>query len=227
MAGAVNGTAVGVITVGGLLLWSGIRNVTPADTLRDVLGQTNAQTPISTPFGEVTSGLASYTGDIDGGNEASTAAGNAAAGNAVAVARSQIGKPYRWATAGPDTFDCSGLVYYALKQSGYPSIPRFTTATFGAWASRNGWKKITDPGQFAVGDVVLKTGHMGICSGPGMMIDAPHLGARVREERLFPPLGQWWAWRMGRGVLTAPIGKVTAPAQTAADRRREINRAAR
>src|SRR5438874_861299 len=31
------------------------------------------------------------------------------ASKAVATARAQIGKPYQWAAAGPDSFDCSGL----------------------------------------------------------------------------------------------------------------------
>ena len=35
----------------------------------------------------------------------------------VQCARNQIGKPYVWATAGPDTFDCSGLVAYCWEQT--------------------------------------------------------------------------------------------------------------
>lgn len=35
----------------------------------------------------------------------------------VRCAREQVGKRYVWATAGPDTFDCSGLVAYCYKQA--------------------------------------------------------------------------------------------------------------
>lgn len=227
MAGAgVNGLAVGLMTGGGLLLWAGIRNVTVADSLRDVLSMENAGAPISVPFGQVVSGLGAYTGDVDGGNTASTAAGNAAAGSLVAAVRSQIGKPYRWSATGPDAFDCSGLVYWALKSSGYPDVPRFTTATFGGWAKSNGFTKITDASQFAAGDIVVKAGHMGVCSGPGTMIDAPHTGAYVREEALWKPLVQWWGWRVGRGVLTAPIGKRQPVPTTPQEQQREQRRAA-
>lgn len=41
------------------------------------------------------------------------------------IACAQQGKPYVFGAAGPDKFDCSGLVSYALKQAGV-NIPRMT-----------------------------------------------------------------------------------------------------
>jgi peptidoglycan DL-endopeptidase CwlO len=41
-----------------------------------------------------------------------------AAASAVAVALAQVGKPYRWGAAGPDAFDCSGLVFAAYAAAG-------------------------------------------------------------------------------------------------------------
>jgi cell wall-associated NlpC family hydrolase len=198
MAGAgVNGLAVGLATGGGLLLWAGIRNVTFADTLRDVLGMPNSGRLISTPFNATESGLGTYVPAEGAAVTAARAAGNnAAAGTLVTVCRSQIGKPYVWGASGPNSFDCSGLMVYALRRSGYPDAPRFYTGTFGAWAKSKGWTRINDPGEFKSGDVVLKAGHMGVCSGPGMMINAPRTGANVREESLWKPLTQWWGWRM-------------------------------
>ncbi len=47
-----------------------------------------------------------------------------AAGTAIArAAQSLIGSPYRYGGAGPDAFDCSGLVAYVHGQLGY-STPR-------------------------------------------------------------------------------------------------------
>ena len=37
---------------------------------------------------------------------------------AVAYAKAQVGKPYKFATAGPETFDCSGLVMRAWQAAG-------------------------------------------------------------------------------------------------------------
>lgn len=37
---------------------------------------------------------------------------------AVDTADAQLGDPYVWAAAGPDSFDCSGLVQYAFAAAG-------------------------------------------------------------------------------------------------------------
>jgi cell wall-associated NlpC family hydrolase len=40
------------------------------------------------------------------------------------IARAQQGDPYRYGAAGPDAFDCSGLVYYSYRRAGFRNIPR-------------------------------------------------------------------------------------------------------
>ena len=35
---------------------------------------------------------------------------------AITVAMTKLGAPYVWATAGPDTFDCSGLTWWIACQ---------------------------------------------------------------------------------------------------------------
>ncbi len=42
------------------------------------------------------------------------------------VAQAQIGKRYVFGSAGPDTFDCSGLISYALANSIYPGFAHTT-----------------------------------------------------------------------------------------------------
>lgn len=42
----------------------------------------------------------------------------------VACAMAQIGKPYVWASAGPDAFDCSGLVAYCYRDATGENISR-------------------------------------------------------------------------------------------------------
>ena len=92
----------------------------------------------------------------------------------VSVAMAQLGKPYVWATAGPDTFDCSGLVVYAFAQFGV-SLPHFTNSLFalGVYVSRD---------QLQPGDLVFfdNLGHMGIYIGGGQFIHAPHTGDVVK-----------------------------------------------
>jgi cell wall-associated NlpC family hydrolase len=54
------------------------------------------------------------------------------AGVVVAYAYAQLGKPYRFFTAGPDTFDCSGLVKAAYAQIGMTLIHHSASqATYG------------------------------------------------------------------------------------------------
>ena len=45
----------------------------------------------------------------------------------VAAAMAQLGKPYGWGSAGPDAFDCSGLMVWAYAQNGI-GIPRTSQA---------------------------------------------------------------------------------------------------
>jgi cell wall-associated NlpC family hydrolase len=93
----------------------------------------------------------------------------------VAVARAQIGKPYRWAASGPDAFDCSGLTMYAWRAAGV-SLPHSTYAQWDATPH-------IPMSALQPGDLVFfrNLNHMAIYSGNGMMIEAPHTGAYVRE----------------------------------------------
>ena len=100
------------------------------------------------------------------------------AAHAVAVARAQIGKPYRWAGSGPDSFDCSGLTMYAWRAAGV-SLPH---STYAQWAATPHISR----SDLQPGDLVYFSGlnHMAIYSGGGMMIEAPHTGLNVREVPL-------------------------------------------
>jgi len=100
------------------------------------------------------------------------------AGQAVAVARAQIGKPYRWGASGPDSFDCSGLTMYAWRAAGV-SLPH---STYAQWAATPHISR----SDLQPGDLVYFSGlnHVAIYSGGGMMIEAPHTGLNVREVPL-------------------------------------------
>lgn len=76
------------------------------------------------------------------------------------------GKPYVWGATGPDSFDCSGLVQYTLKQMG-KSFPHYSGDQY------NSSTAVSKP---SVGDLVFFGGggseHVGIYSGGGKMFSA-------------------------------------------------------
>lgn len=192
---AINGVAVTLAVGGGLLAMAGVRNQPLSDAVRSVFNRPVTGRTLGPALSATSSGLAPIAGVAGSTAAAVVASLGGGSGALVAAVRSQIGKPYRWAATGPDAFDCSGLVYWGLRQAGYDP-PRFTTATFGFWAKAQGWTRYSDVIlESQAGDVLIKAGHMSVCSGIGKMIDAPHTGAYVREEAIWRPYTQWWGWR--------------------------------
>ncbi|AUG77694.1 hypothetical protein CFP65_2880 [Kitasatospora sp. MMS16-BH015] len=99
------------------------------------------------------------------------------AATAIAFALAQLGKPYVWGATGPDSYDCSGLVQAAWAAAGV-SLPRTTYAQIDA-APR------VARGELRPGDLVFfysSVSHVGLYTGNGRMIHAPHPGAPVRYE---------------------------------------------
>ncbi len=112
--------------------------------------------------------------------------GSGGARVAVEWAYRELGKPYVWAAAGPNSFDCSGLTQYVWGKAGV-YLGHYTGDQWneGAHISRD---------QVQPGDLVFfayntsqpsTIHHVGIYVGGGMMIDAPYTGANVRKEPAF------------------------------------------
>ena len=98
-----------------------------------------------------------------------------AARTAVDTALAQLGDPYVWAAAGPDAFDCSGLVQYAYAAAGV-RLPHSSTmqSQMGTPVSRS---------QLQPGDLVFfysPVSHVGIYVGDGQMVHASTYGQPVK-----------------------------------------------
>lgn len=79
-------------------------------------------------------------------------------------------KGYRLGATGPDYYDCSGLVWRAMRNLGIYGGPRFTTHVFAGVAKAKGWEKVSTP---SAGDVVLwPMKHMGVATGGDGMYSA-------------------------------------------------------
>ncbi|MGM9332294.1 NlpC/P60 family protein [Streptomyces murinus] len=99
---------------------------------------------------------------------------SAAGEKAVAFATAQLGKPYVWGAAGPDSFDCSGLTSQAWAAAGHP-IPR---------TSQEQWKQLKhiDVKDMRPGDLVIyfdDASHVALYIGDGAIIQAPRPGRSV------------------------------------------------
>ncbi|HKS49777.1 MAG TPA: NlpC/P60 family protein [Amycolatopsis sp.] len=94
---------------------------------------------------------------------------------ALRVAMTQLGKPYVWGAAGPNAYDCSGLVRWAFRQAGV-NLPRTssTQSTVGKPVSRD---------QLRPGDLVFfysPVHHVGIYVGDGRILHASTAGQPVK-----------------------------------------------
>jgi len=105
---------------------------------------------------------------------------NTVGAQALAAALSRRGDPYVWGAAGPDEFDCSGLVVWAFAQEGI-SLPHFTGDLWNSGVHIS--RADLEPGDlvFFFADI----SHVGIYLGDGLMVDAPDFGEVVRVEPVF------------------------------------------
>nr|WP_236674612.1 C40 family peptidase [Enterococcus sp. BWR-S5] len=108
-------------------------------------------------------------------------------GSAVSVAAAQVGKAYVWGAKGPNSFDCSGLVYYAYMTSQGRNVGGYTVAQEGA-----GTRISVSEAQ--AGDLYFwgspgASWHVAIATGGGGFIHAanPSQGVCYGDVGSFPP----------------------------------------
>ena len=100
---------------------------------------------------------------------------------AVNLVAAERGKPYLWGAAGPNRFDCSGLVQYVYKQLGV----RIARTTWTQYASLRHVARAS----VRVGDLVFldNLNHVGIYAGSGLIWNAPHTGSFVKLSKIWDP----------------------------------------
>jgi cell wall-associated NlpC family hydrolase len=115
------------------------------------------------------------------GNDPGVApAPSAGAAAAVAEARRQLGKPYSYGAAGPNSFDCSGLTMWSWRAGGV-GLPHSAESQYSA-------TRHVALGDIAPGDLLFYGSpihHVGIYVGNGTMIEAPHSGTVVRYASIY------------------------------------------
>ncbi|MFO7589347.1 MAG: NlpC/P60 family protein [Acidimicrobiia bacterium] len=116
----------------------------------------------------------------------SAPAPSSGAAAAVAFAHAQLGKPYVYAAAGPNAYDCSGLTMAAWRAGGV-SLPHYSGAQY------SNLKKVA-MNALLPGDLIFwgpgGSQHVAIYIGGGKIISAPYTGAVVRIQGIWgSPIG--------------------------------------
>jgi cell wall-associated NlpC family hydrolase len=101
---------------------------------------------------------------------------------AVAEAAKMVGRPYRYAAAGPRAFDCSGLTQFVYRKVG-KKLPHKAN-------SQQRYGRAVSHANARPGDlIVFRRGsygyHVAIYAGHGYMYDAPKPGTRVGKRKIW------------------------------------------
>lgn len=144
-------------------------------------GEVGAQTwAVLLKVGSASSADSSATTTISsGGSSSSLSLGE----RAVAIASEQAGKPYVYGGAGPDSFDCSGLVMYVYGQLGY-SLPHNADDQYHSVRS-------VPQSDLQIGDIVFLPNsngyvtHDGIYAGDGYWWVARYPGTVIERQQMY------------------------------------------
>jgi cell wall-associated NlpC family hydrolase len=109
--------------------------------------------------------------------------GNSVGAKVVRFALAQIGKPYVFAAAGPNAYDCSGLTLAAYASAGVSIGTHSATNQYDVAKAKGDLVPIADA---KPGDLLFYTDgggdmyHVTIYAGNGLMLEAPYPGSTVR-----------------------------------------------
>lgn len=168
--------AVSVVAAGAIALAAGPASATSVTV--DGIGT------FEVPAGVPVNDLAALAGTVQGlpnfsiSESAAPASVNSIGQRALAAADSKVGAPYVYGAAGPNAFDCSGLMQWAYGQVGV-SLPRTSgqMASFGTAVSAD---------DLQVGDLIISYGggHVAMYAGNDQIIHASTTGTPVKYAPL-------------------------------------------
>lgn len=103
------------------------------------------------------------------------------------VSMLKLGSKYVWGSRGPNTFDCSGFVFWCLNQVGV-NVNYMTTYN---WRFCTQFERVEKFEDLIPGDLLIVNGHMGIVSENETIVDASSSNGKVVHREL----DDWWRER--------------------------------
>lgn len=184
-----SGAALGAISAGIILVWSGIRGWSVLGTIQDIVGGKKPTGATGTSHPITAAGSPAV---LSGGTAAAT--GNAIADDALHY----NGHAYVYGGSpgkdGTGAWDCSSFCNWVLSHDlnlPWPGAGQYdgtshgpTTVQWGAWfLAKGGGSRTVTRDQVQPGDVVVWSGHMGIAISATQMVSArtPALGTGVGD----------------------------------------------
>lgn len=140
--------------------------------------QAASQNSTTTNSNSGSSNSSSSSNKGNSSSSSSSSSGSYVSGSTVSRAYSALGKPYVWGAAGPNSFDCSGLVSFCL------------TGRYSHTYSSSDFVGLTKVSNPQPGDICVRVGHVGVYIGGGQMIHAPHTGDVVKISAV--PSNMWY-----------------------------------
>jgi cell wall-associated NlpC family hydrolase len=106
---------------------------------------------------------------------------------ALKVAQNQVGDPYQYGAAGPNRFDCSGLIYFSTRRAGFSGVPRTSSAQ--SRHMRRIARSNMRPGDFVFfrngSGVYHAAVYIGFKDGRRRVLHAPGSGQRVKRSAIW------------------------------------------
>jgi hypothetical protein len=128
MAGRISGLAVFYATAGGILLWSGFKGQTTAQTIKAIVGGNSAALSQQGSEGITTAADTTASASPGGGGGGDFATPTGASGAAGVAALKQAAHPYGWDTGS----EWTALNYVEMREAGYnPHAKNPTSGAYG------------------------------------------------------------------------------------------------
>lgn len=190
---------LGLVSVGGILVWSGINDPDggPVGVFRDILTgkmPTPGAQKVTEPSGPIVSDDPNrdraengrdggyLPGVPDGGATPVPGGVQVDAQKVVAEARKYLGVPYVWAGESMRGVDCSGLVLVAYKAVGR-KLPHLATAQMAL--GRPVPREQVQPGDLVGWGVRGNYPHIALATGYDQVLAAPTFGQKVQYQKLW------------------------------------------